>query len=704
MSLIQRCNARLSNLPVRHKLNLLTALIALGVIALSVLAARMQYLDLYQTRRDTIAAHVEAGNSVLAHYARLADEGQLDLASAQAAAIEALADIRAPGAGMYYTVLGLEDDTIVMHPFRRERAGSPLAGYKDDYGVAYNTALAEAARQGGGYVQYHSSKGQDRDPVLRVAYAAPFQPWRWAVTTGAYVGDVQRQALVFTGIMTAAGGTLVLLVFALAWLIGSRITGPLRKATAVAHAIANGRLDNDTRADGTDEPGRLLASMGQMQDQLHSVISATRQLAADHQQGLVSRRIATDGLPGEYALMASEVNTLAGQHVATASQLADLVQSYAHGDLEPDMPALPGEQAVLSDAMAAVKQNLLAISRTINTLANAAADGDFSLRQDSSRFAHAFAEMVDGLNRLMQTTDHGLDAISGVLQRIADGDLTVRMEGRFGGVFARIQDDANTTVDNLAGIVGRIHDASVRINQAAGEIASANADLSARTEQQAANLEETAASMEELTATVQLNAGHAHQANQLAGQAAGIAGQAGHEVSEAVGTMARIEQSSRKIADIISVIDGIAFQTNILALNAAVEAARAGEQGRGFAVVAGEVRTLAQRSAGAAKEIKALIDDSVAQVGQGVAQVNRAGGTMTSVVDSVHRVTTLMGQISEASNEQSSGIAQVSQTVTQMDQATQQNAAMVEEASAAAHAMESQARELLAAVAAFRLR
>ena len=704
MSLIQRCNSRLSNLSVRQKLNLLTALIALGVIALAMVAARMQYLDLYQTRLDTISAHVQAGNSVLAHYARLADEGQMDKAQAQAAAIEALAEIRAKDAGMYYTVLGLEDDTIVMHPFRRERAGSALAGYKDPNGVAYNSALAQAARDGSGYVTYHASMPGEDEPALRVAYAAAFAPWNWAVTTGAYVGDVQRQALVFTGVMTLAGGALVLLVFALAWLIGSRITVPLRKATAVAHAIANGRLDNDTRADGHDEPGRLLTSMGQMQEQLRSVISATRQLAADHQQGQVSRRITTDGLPGEYALMASEVNTLAAQHVDLAGQLASLVQAYAQGDLDPDMPALPGEQAALSDAMATVKQNLLAISRAITTLSAAAVAGDFSVRQDSSRFAHAFAGMVDQLNTLMDTTDHGLAAISTVLRGVADGDLTVRMDGAFNGVFARMQGDANTTVDNLAGIVGRIHEASQRIDQAAGEIASANADLSARTEQQAANLEETAASREELTATVQLNAGHAQQANQLAGQAAGVAGQAGSEVAEAVGTMARIEQSSRRIADIISVIDGIAFQTNILALNAAVEAARAGEQGRGFAVVASEVRTLAQRSATAAKEMKGLIDASVEQVGQGVAQVNRAGGTMTTVVDSVQRVTTLMAQISEASSEQSNGIVQVSQTVSQMDQTTQQNAAMVEEASAAAHAMQQQSRQLNAAVAAFRLR
>ncbi|MFS8435943.1 chemotaxis protein, partial [Xanthomonas campestris pv. campestris] len=237
---------------------------------------------------------------------------------------------------------------------------------------------------------------------------------------------------------------------------------------------------------------------------------------------------------------------------------------------------------------------------------------------------------------------------------------------------------------------------------AASEIAAGNQDLSQRTEQQAANLEETAASMEELTSTVKQNAEGARQANQLAIGAASVAVQGGEVVGKVVETMSGIEASSKKIADIISVIDGIAFQTNILALNAAVEAARAGEQGRGFAVVASEVRTLAQRSSGAAKEIKDLIDDSVQRVAEGSALVHTAGKTMGEVVASVQRVTDIMGEISAASQEQSAGIEQVNQTITQMDETTQQNAALVEEATAAARSLEDQAVQLTEAVAVFK--
>jgi len=242
----------------------------------------------------------------------------------------------------------------------------------------------------------------------------------------------------------------------------------------------------------------------------------------------------------------------------------------------------------------------------------------------------------------------------------------------------------------------------MQLETSSSEIAQGNQDLSNRTENQASALEETAASMEELSSTVRQNADSAEQANRLAQTASSIAAQGGQVVSEVVETMKGIETSSKKIADIIGVIDGIAFQTNILALNAAVEAARAGEQGRGFAVVASEVRNLAQRSAGAAKEIKQLITESVDRVSSGTLLADKAGNTMGEVVESVRRVTDLMAEISAASKEQSDGVAQVGQAVTQMDQATQQNAALVEEMAAAAGSLRIQAADLVQAVSVFR--
>nr|WP_081961079.1 methyl-accepting chemotaxis protein [Aquabacterium sp. NJ1] len=255
--------------------------------------------------------------------------------------------------------------------------------------------------------------------------------------------------------------------------------------------------------------------------------------------------------------------------------------------------------------------------------------------------------------------------------------------------------------DSFASIVSQVRRSSDSVAIASTEIAHGNQDLSARTENQASALEQTAASMEQLSSTVKQNADNARQANQLAIGASSVAVKGGEVVSQVVDTMREINDSSKKIVDIIGVIDSIAFQTNILALNAAVEAARAGEQGRGFAVVAAEVRTLAVRSAGAAKEIKTLINDNVQRVGQGTDMVDQAGSTMNEVVHAIRRVTDIMGEISSASQEQSTGVAQIGQAVTQMDQATQQNAAMVEQMAAAASSLQTQAADLVSAISAF---
>ncbi|MFO6420633.1 methyl-accepting chemotaxis protein [Hylemonella sp. W303a] len=290
-----------------------------------------------------------------------------------------------------------------------------------------------------------------------------------------------------------------------------------------------------------------------------------------------------------------------------------------------------------------------------------------------------------------------------VAERVRDGDLTRPVLDDHKDEFSPLLSALGEMQGALLGIVSGVRQGSDVVSGACAEIARGNHDLSTRTERQASALQQTAASMEELSSTVKQNADNARQANQLAQSASTVAVQGGAVVSQVVDTMKGISDSSKKIADIINVIDGIAFQTNILALNAAVEAARAGEQGRGFAVVAGEVRNLASRSADAAKEIKTLITDSVTRVEEGNALADQAGSTMHEVVSSIRRVTDIMGEISAASLEQSSGVSQVGEAVTQMDQTTQQNAALVEEMAAAAGSLETQARELVASVAVFKL-
>ncbi|MBU9816256.1 MCP four helix bundle domain-containing protein [Rahnella sp. C60] len=290
-----------------------------------------------------------------------------------------------------------------------------------------------------------------------------------------------------------------------------------------------------------------------------------------------------------------------------------------------------------------------------------------------------------------------------VAENVAAGDLTTQIQVTSQDETGQLMQGLKNMNENLLRIVTEVRAGTNAITSASGEIAAGNLDLSSRTEQQASSLEETASAMEQMTATVKQNADNARQANQLAAQASRVAVQGGVVVGEVVNTMEGINISSRKIVDIIAVIDGIAFQTNILALNAAVEAARAGEQGRGFAVVASEVRNLAQRSASAAKEIKVLIDDSVAKVDNGTQLVAKAGATMAEVVSSVKNVTDIVGEIAIASNEQSTGIEEINKAINQMDEVTQQNAALVQEASSAAHSLNEQAERLSQAISIFKV-
>jgi len=340
------------------------------------------------------------------------------------------------------------------------------------------------------------------------------------------------------------------------------------------------------------------------------------------------------------------------------------------------------------------------------------AKGEFETAQ--SRFAMvrniSIVVMVSGVLLaaligfwLIRAISRPLNEAVRIAESVAAGDLTQNIEVHSKDETGQLMQAMKNMNASLVNIVGQVRTGTETIAVASREIASGNADLSSRTESQASSLEETASSMEELTSTVKQNAENARQANQLVVSTADIAVKGGQVVGKVVDTMVSIKDSSRKIADIIGVIDGIAFQTNILALNAAVEAARAGEQGRGFAVVAAEVRNLAQRSAGAAKEIKTLIEDSVGKVDAGGKLVDEAGKTMGEIVSSVKRVTDIMSEIAAASQEQSSGIEQVNQAVTQMDEATQQNAALVEQAAAAAESMQDQAAKLAEAVSVFKL-
>jgi len=345
----------------------------------------------------------------------------------------------------------------------------------------------------------------------------------------------------------------------------------------------------------------------------------------------------------------------------------------------------------------------VAVEKEVAAIVAASVRGDLTKRLDLQDKEGFILQLGEGMNQLLETSETALNEVARVLGALARGDLTETITNDYSGTFGQLKDDANTTVEKLKEIVNNIKDVTDNINTGAKEIATGNNDLSHRTEEQAASLEETAASMEELTSTVQQNSTNARHANELAVSASDIASKGVTVIGQVVTTMEDINEASRKIVDIISVIDDIAFQTNILALNAAIEAARAGEQGRGFAVVALEVRNLAQRAAAAAGEIKSLIGDSVEKAEDGTKLVAQAGKTMEEIVSSIRGVTVMMSEISAASVEQTSGIEQVNQAITQMDDVTQQNAALVEQAAAAAESLEEQAQSLVITVGSFKV-
>jgi len=462
----------------------------------------------------------------------------------------------------------------------------------------------------------------------------------------------------------------------------------IRETSAIETHLARMRSFDLQYLIATDDAARKTAEAGAAEQ-----LEATRRALASYATMLTE--------PEEkefFPLISKDIETIAAEHVK-------LQQLFAANKKEEAMPLFWGTFSTsYLDALKKLDVLIGVNNKGSETShATAARTYQFSLYSISAMLLACAALSMLLAVWVARLVSRPLAAAVNVARQVAAGDLTATIIVQSRDETGELMDSLKTMNSNLHSIVSQVRSSTETISTASGEIAAGNLDLSNRTEQQASSLEETASSMEELTSTVKQNADNARQANQLASTAATVAADGGQVVSEVVQTMSGIEQSSRKVAEIIGLIDGIAFQTNILALNAAVEAARAGEQGRGFAVVASEVRTLAQRSASAAKDIKTLIDESMSQVGLGSQLVERAGATMAEVVNSVRRVTDVVSEISSASHEQSAGIDQIGQAITHIDEVTQQNAALVEQAAAAAKSLQEQAGQLNELVSAFRL-
>ena len=645
----------------------------------------------------------------------------------------------------YYYVLDTsakEFGTLLVHPAKE---GSNILSAKDASGREFIREILEKKNGSIVYPWMNAELGET-SPREKLVVFETLPSAEWLVAGGTYLDEFHAASRQVVRVV-AIGGLFVslsLVVF-LFVLIRRMVLKPLSETVIPTfNALAEGRYDNMLNLGGEDEIAHVMQSLEVMQNRMGAEMVESKRQADE----MTRIKIGLDNVATNVRI-ADNDGIILYTNNALRKTFKDDVVAFRRNDPTFDPDKLIGYDVtrLYDDPQAALQRlrNLtssaqsqmslgsriyrvtttpvvneagerlgsvgewlditdqLTAQEMLTSVISEAADGDFSVRL-SLQSDDPFFKQVEGLiNQLLTTGESALKELSEVLNAIAGGDLTGHISAEYNGVYGDLKEGMNTTVHRLRDVVQRIKDATEAINTAAKEIAAGNQDLSGRTEEQASSLEETASSMEQLTSTVKHNADNANQANELASNAQKVAVKGGEVVAQVVDTMSSIQQASNRIADIIGVIDGIAFQTNILALNAAVEAARAGEQGRGFAVVASEVRNLAQRSAAAAKEIKGLISDSVDRVDKGNRLVDQAGKTMSEVVASIRQVAKIMADISEASREQSAGIEQVSLAVSQMDEVTQQNAALVEQAAAAAESLEEQAHQLSESVAIFRL-
>jgi len=667
-------------------------------------------------------------------------------ASAEIGALrDKIREVKAGSTG-YFFVLdarpGKDYGSAVVHPVQQ---GTNLLSTRDADGHEFMREMLEKKH---GTIRYPWADAKSGDAAVRteVAVFDTNPEWQWLIAGSTFADEFETPARAMQQVLWTVPAIVALAIVGLIYgLVRTVIHKPLRRQVLPAfRKLSEGKYDNPLDLSRNDEIGKVLQGLEAMQSRLGYEVAEARKkademarvryaltqvtipvtVADEHDSLLYMNRAARDlwqRMAPEIArrnpdfaverMLGARLSALLGSDAGillAAETAADTtVLDVALGGRALRLTASPvrNEQG---QHLGRVIQWLdrtdeIAVEQEVGTIVLAAGKGDFAQRIALEGKDGFFRQLAEGINTLTRTSEVGLQDVARLLEALARGDLTGRIVNDYQGSLGELKDYANTVVDKLTGIVGSIKDSTESVNVAAREIASGNTDLSGRTESQASSLEKTAASMEQLTATVRQNAESARQANTLAAGASAVAVKGGEVVGQVVTTMGSINESSKKIADIIGVIDGIAFQTNILALNAAVEAARAGEQGRGFAVVATEVRMLAQRSAAAAKEIKALIGESVDKVGAGTKLVDDAGRTMRDIVSSVKRVTDIMAEITAASQEQSAGIEEVNQAITQMDEATQQNAALVEQAAAAAESLEEQAGSLAGAVSVFRL-
>ena len=723
-----------SNVSGRITLGVVAAVICATLIAITGVVFLAQIV--MEEKRTATRHLVESAHGILVHHASLVEQGKLTREQAQAAALSAIKSLRYEKSE-YFWVNDMYP-RMVMHPIKPELDGKELTNNKDPSGKFLFVEFVRVVQKSqAGFVDYLWPKPGQSEPVQKISYVKGFEPWGWVIGSGIYVDDVQSL------VWSRAGIQGLMLVFMLGcllaggWRLRRSIAEPIDDCVKIARSIADGKLETSIEPTGPLETRRLMASLKDMQADIKVRIEADQRVTQALDACSVPIRIVDNKGLILYLNRAME-KKIAQLEPAIRLKNPDFDKDKLIGQsigiFYPDpeeavarLSALKGERrAVLeiggrqfdivtnpivagnSERIGTVgewvdREDEIRAQQGLSDLLEAASQGDFSKRVDTSGLSGFHRIAADGVNNLLDQVDASLRELGEVLGAMARGDLSRTMRGQYHGQFRQLQVDMNSSLGRLASTVSEIRQAAQSVNSAAHEIAEGNTDLSMRTEKQASSLEQTSANMDELIATIRLTTENTSLADRVAGEASRVASDGGRTVGQVVQTMAEIGESSRRVEEIISVINGIAFQTNILALNAAVEAARAGESGRGFAVVASEVRALAQRSAEAAREIRGLIEHSSERVEAGGRLVQTAGTQMNSIVESVKRVTEVIAAIATVAKQQNSGIERMSHEVRNMDGMTQQNAALVEQAAAAAESLEEQATILTDAISTFEL-